>query len=219
MSGRSLYQSVGAVTGKSGGNLQGLRRDASTRCATTTRGLTLREIIVHVLEASAASSSSTRLDKRRPRAAREPGRAGQCRRGVRDAGRLRSRRGRACPIDEHGVALFGGTAGKRRIQRSPGAEDVSVASPSSRPPPRLGRARRRDRRNHVAARPRSSRTRRSKLATTRHRPGQDAIQLMTVHSAKGLEFDCRLHHRASRRGFSRTKTRRRMPTASKRSAV
>ena len=26
-------------------------------------------------------------------------------------------------------------------------------------------------------------------ATTRRRPGQDAIQLMTVHSAKGLEFD------------------------------
>ena len=25
--------------------------------------------------------------------------------------------------------------------------------------------------------------------------GQDAIQLMTVHSAKGLEFDCGVHHR------------------------
>ena len=29
--------------------------------------------------------------------------------------------------------------------------------------------------------------------------GQDAIQLMTVHSAKGLEFDCGVHHRAGRR--------------------
>jgi DNA helicase-2/ATP-dependent DNA helicase PcrA len=51
VSGRSLYQSVGAVTGKGGANVQAFvalvdsMRDA-------TRGLTLREIIEHMLQAS-----------------------------------------------------------------------------------------------------------------------------------------------------------------------
>jgi DNA helicase-2/ATP-dependent DNA helicase PcrA len=50
-SGRSLYQSVGALSGKGGNNLQAFvaldRRDARA-----TRGLTLREIIEHMLHAS-----------------------------------------------------------------------------------------------------------------------------------------------------------------------
>ena len=36
--------------------------------------------------------------------------------------------------------------------------------------------------------------------------GQDAIQLMTVHSAKGLEFDC-VFITGSRKACSRTRTR------------
>ena len=50
-SGRSLWQSVGAVAGKGGGNLGAFvaRVDAMREA---TRGLTLREIIVHMLEAS-----------------------------------------------------------------------------------------------------------------------------------------------------------------------
>ena len=37
--------------------------------------------------------------------------------------------------------------------------------------------------------------------------GQDAIQMMTVHSAKGLEFDCGVHHRSRGIACSRTRTR------------
>ena len=51
VSGRSLYQSVGAVTGKGGANLAAFNAlvDAMRE---NTRGLTLREIIEHVIEAS-----------------------------------------------------------------------------------------------------------------------------------------------------------------------
>src|SRR4029079_11612529 len=51
VSGRSLYQSVGAVTGKGGANLQGFVAlvDAMREA---THGLTLREIIEHMLHAS-----------------------------------------------------------------------------------------------------------------------------------------------------------------------
>ena len=56
-------------------------------------------------------------------------------------------------------------------------------------------ARCRDRRDRLAAWPPSSPMRRSKPATTRRRPGRKRFQLMTVHSAKGLEFDVRVHHR------------------------
>src|SRR5450755_3982288 len=51
LSGRSLYQSVGTVAGKGGTNLFAFttRVDAMRHA---TRGLTLREIIVHMLEAS-----------------------------------------------------------------------------------------------------------------------------------------------------------------------
>ena len=50
-SGRSLWQSVGSVAGKGGSNLLAFTRriDAMRE---QTRGLTLREIIVHMLEAS-----------------------------------------------------------------------------------------------------------------------------------------------------------------------
>ena len=50
-SGRSLYQSVGAVTGKSGANLQAFVAMVDAMRAAT-QGLTLREIIEHMLHAS-----------------------------------------------------------------------------------------------------------------------------------------------------------------------
>src|SRR5450631_409234 len=49
--GRSLYQSVGSLAGKGGHNLAEFTRKIDSMRATT-RGLTLREIIVHMLETS-----------------------------------------------------------------------------------------------------------------------------------------------------------------------
>jgi DNA helicase-2/ATP-dependent DNA helicase PcrA len=49
--------------------------------------------------------------------------------------------------------------------------------------------------------------------------GQDAIQLMTVHSAKGLEFDCRVHHRHGRGPVPARKLHERLRAAWRKSAA
>ena len=127
-SGRSLLQSV-----RRGGR-QGRRQPArpsprwSTRCASATRGLTLREIIEHVLAASGLLDFY-RNDKEGAGPHREPGGTGQRRRGLRHAGRFRQGRG--------------GAAGGRACRRAAGRGAAGTAA--------RGGARRRDRRDHVAA--------------------------------------------------------------------
>jgi DNA helicase-2/ATP-dependent DNA helicase PcrA len=82
----------------------------------------------------------------------------------------------ALPVDE----LAPGTLAERNTSRD--VQGLRCWSPRpSRPTPRPARSCRR-------SRP-SSRTRRWRPATTRPRPARTPIQLMTIHSAKGLEFD------------------------------
>ena len=123
-SGRSLYQSVGAVAGKGGGNLP-----ASTRWSTTLRDARAAPDAARDHRARAAALGAGRLLPRRegrPGPHREPGRTGQRRRGLRHAGRASARTRWRCRS----------TSTARHRAAWPAAE---------------ARRRRRDRRDHVAA--------------------------------------------------------------------
>ena len=149
-SGRSLYQSVGAVTGKGGANLQAFvamvdaMRDA-------TLGLTLREIIEHMLQASGLTAfyKTDREGKDRLENLDELVNAAEAfvtQEGFgKDAVTL--------PVDETGV--------------SPDPESGEIVSPLAAFL------------THASL----------EAGDNQAQAGQDAIQLMTVHSAKGLEFD------------------------------
>jgi len=63
-SGRSLHQSAGAVTGKGGANLQAFNQLVEAM-RENTRGLTLREIIEHVVQASGLDDSTAPKKKAR----------------------------------------------------------------------------------------------------------------------------------------------------------
>ena len=92
-SGRSLAQSVGAVAGKAGANLQAFVALIDAMRAAT-QGLTLREIIDHVLQALGPARLLPHRQGR-PGPHREPGGTGQRRRELRHPGRLRQGRGGA----------------------------------------------------------------------------------------------------------------------------
>ena len=170
-SGRSLSQSVGAVAGKGGNNLAGFVGlvDAMREA---TRGLTLREIIEHVLHHShllefykLEKDGSDRVENLEELV--NAAEAFVTQEGFgRDAVGL--------PVDE----LSPGTLADRRappgpegipqLPTTPDAETGEILSPLAAFL------------THAAL----------KAGDNQAQAGQDAIQLMTVHSAKGLEFDC-----------------------------
>jgi len=153
-SGRSLAQSVGAVAGKGGANLQAFvalidaMRDA-------TKGLTLREIIEHMLHASGLVDfyKTDREGKDRLENLDELVNAAEgfvTQEGFgKDAVAL--------PVDEHGSPA----------EQAPDAETGEIMSPLAAFL------------THASL----------EAGDNQAQAGQDAIQLMTVHSAKGLEFD------------------------------
>ena len=175
-SGRSLYQSVAAVAGKGGGNLAGFAalidnlRDA-------TRGLTLREIIERMLDASGLLDFY-RTDKE------GADRIENLQELVNAAEAFVTQEGFgkdavALPVDEHGPGVL--AAGKpasagaaatpaalAAVDLAPDAETGEIVSPLAAFL------------THAAL----------EAGDNQAQAGQDAIQLMTVHSAKGLEFDC-----------------------------
>ncbi|MEO7007670.1 MAG: 3'-5' exonuclease, partial [Caldimonas sp.] len=179
-SGRSLYQSVGAVGGKGGANLQAfvamadLMRDA-------TRGLTLRQIIEHMLHASGLvdfyktdKEGKERLENLEELVNAAEGFVTQEGFG-KDAVAL--------PVDE----IADRTAGRAEFTTA-GAETVEDghATPDSGsgpvPDPESG---------EIMSPLAAFLTHASlEAGDNQAQAGQDAIQLMTVHSAKGLEFDC-----------------------------
>lgn len=153
-SGRSLAQSAGALAGKGGANVQAFvalidaMRDA-------TRGLTLREIIEHMLHASGLVDfyKTDKEGKDRLENLEELVNAAEAFVTQEGFGRDAV----ALPVDEQGAAT----------QQAPDAETGEIMSPLAAFL------------THASL----------EAGDNQAQAGQDAIQLMTVHSAKGLEFD------------------------------
>ena len=152
--GRSLWQSVPAVSGKGGSNLQAFidRVDAMRNA---TQGLTLREIIDHMLHASGLLDFY-RTDKE------GQDRIENLEELVNAAEAFVTQEGFgkdavALPVDEQGL----GPA------PTPDSETGEIMSPLAAFL------------THAAL----------EAGDNQAQAGQDAVQLMTVHSAKGLEFD------------------------------
>jgi DNA helicase-2/ATP-dependent DNA helicase PcrA len=155
-SGRSLAQSVGAVAGKSGANLQAFvalvdaMRDA-------TRGLTLREIIEHILHASGLVDFYKTEKEGKDRLENLDELINAAEGFVTQEGFGKD--AVALPVDETGAAA---------ADAAPDAETGEIMSPLAAFL------------THASL----------EAGDNQAQAGQDAIQLMTVHSAKGLEFDC-----------------------------
>ncbi len=190
-SGRSLWQSVGSLAGKGGHNLQAftVRIDAM-RAATT--GQTLREIIVHMLEASGLVDfyKADREGKERLENLEELVNAAEAFVTQEGFGRDAV----ALPLDEvgaaSGFAAFAGSAldgaAGRAEYTTPGAEIVTTGEVIA--PPRIAP----DAETGEIMSPLAAFLTHASLEAgdNQAQAGQDAVQLMTIHSAKGLEFDC-----------------------------
>jgi DNA helicase-2/ATP-dependent DNA helicase PcrA len=174
-SGRSLYQSVGALQGKGGHNLQAFvaKVDAMREA---TRGLTLRQIIEHMLHASGLvefyktdKEGKERLENLEELVNAAEGFVTQEGFG-KDAVAL--------PVDETADR----TAGRAEFN-TPGAEAVDAVLAETVTP---------DAETGEIMSPLAAFLTHASLEAgdNQAQAGQDAIQLMTVHSAKGLEFDC-----------------------------
>jgi DNA helicase-2/ATP-dependent DNA helicase PcrA len=172
-SGRSLAQSVAAVPGKGGANLAAFNAliDAMREA---TKGLTLREIIVHVLEATGLIEFY-RLEKDgsdRVENLEELVNAAEAFVTQEGFGRDAV----ALPVDELSPGALADRfepAGQAAlpplpVPTTPDAETGEIQSPLSAFL------------THASL----------EAGDNQAQAGQDAIQLMTVHSAKGLEFDC-----------------------------
>jgi len=163
--GRSLYQSVGALSGKSGNNLQAFVAlvDAMRE---QTRGLTLREIIEHMLHASGLIDfyKTDKEGKDRLENLEELVNAAEAFVTQEGFGKDAV----ALPIDEHAGALTeGDPPAVAAVDLTPDAETGEIMSPLAAFL------------THASL----------EAGDNQAQAGQDAIQLMTVHSAKGLEFD------------------------------
>jgi DNA helicase-2/ATP-dependent DNA helicase PcrA len=155
-SGRSLAQSVGAVPGKAGVNLRAFV-DLIDAMRAATQGLTLREIIEHVL-AHTGLVDFYRTDKE------GQDRIENLEELVNAAESFVTQEGFgkdavALPIDEQGAGASGGVA--------PDVDTGEIMSPLAAFL------------THASL----------EAGDNQAQAGADAIQLMTVHSAKGLEFD------------------------------
>jgi DNA helicase-2/ATP-dependent DNA helicase PcrA len=200
VSGRSLYQSVGAVTGKGGGNL-GAFVAMVDAMREATHGLTLREIIEHMLHASGLVDfyKTDKEGKDRLENLEELVNAAEAFVTQEGFGKDAV----ALPVDEHAANPV----------RPDLVEGIAKATHPVRPELVEGLARAGAGASTGSARTQLDSTRTdnvvpdaetgeimSPLAAflthasleagdNQAQAGQDAIQLMTVHSAKGLEFD------------------------------
>ncbi|MEO7853352.1 MAG: UvrD-helicase domain-containing protein [Rubrivivax sp.] len=170
LSGRSLSQSVGAVPGKGGSNLAAFV-DLIDAMRAATRGMTLRHIIDHMLQASGLLDFC-RVDKE------GLDRIENLEELINAAEAFVTQEGFgkdavALPVDELGGGVPPGTiaAGAPKalaaIDLAPDADTGEIMSPLAAFL------------THASL----------EAGDNQAQAGQDAIQLMTVHSAKGLEFD------------------------------
>jgi DNA helicase-2/ATP-dependent DNA helicase PcrA len=158
-SGRSLYQSVGALSGKAGGNLQAFTAlvDAMREA---TRGQTLREIIEHMLHASGLVDFYKTDKEGKDRIENLDELVNAAEAFVTQEGF--GKNAVALPVDEHG-----GAETIAALEQTPDAETGEIMSPLAAFL------------THASL----------EAGDNQAQAGQDALQLMTVHSAKGLEFD------------------------------
>ena len=179
-SGRSLYQSVGALAGKSGHNLQAFVALVDAM-RSDTLGKTLREIIEHMLDRSGLVAFYKADKDGRDRLENLEELVNAAEAFVMQEGFGRDAVG--LPVDEHGASSPSG----RAEFNTPGAEAASghiaaVAAPGAVPDAETG---------EIMSPLAAFLTHASlEAGDNQAQAGQDAIQLMTVHSAKGLEFDC-----------------------------
>jgi DNA helicase-2/ATP-dependent DNA helicase PcrA len=153
-SGRSLAQSVGAVPGKAGGNLQGFV-ELIDRMRVATSGLTLRQIIEHMLHESGLIEFYKTDKEGQDRIENLEELVNAAESFVTQEGFGKD--AVALPLDEQaGVA-----------ETAPDAETGEILSPLAAFL------------THASL----------EAGDNQAQAGSDAIQLMTVHSAKGLEFD------------------------------
>ncbi|MEP6877171.1 MAG: 3'-5' exonuclease, partial [Burkholderiales bacterium] len=155
-SGRSLYQSVGALAGKGGGNVQAFVAMVDAM-RDKTRGMTLRDIIEHMLQASGLVEFYKTDKEGRDRLENLDELVNAAEAFVTQEGFGKD--AVALPVDEHGAAA---------VEQAPDAETGEIMSPLAAFL------------THASL----------EAGDNQAQAGQDAIQLMTVHSAKGLEFDC-----------------------------
>ena len=164
-SGRSLSQSVGAVPGKSGANLQAFVAliDAMREA---TRGLTLREIIEHMLHASGLVTFYETDKEGKDRLENLDELVNAAEAFVTQEGFGKD--AVALPVDEHAGAISAGSPHAiAAVDLTPDAETGEIMSPLAAFL------------THASL----------EAGDNQAQAGQDAIQLMTVHAAKGLEFD------------------------------
>jgi DNA helicase II / ATP-dependent DNA helicase PcrA len=166
-SSRSLYQSIGALSGKGGANLAAFTAliDALRE---RTRGLTLREIIEQMLDSSGLLDFY-RSDKE------GADRIENLEELVNAAEAFVTQEGFgkdvvALPTDETrpGTIAAGTPTALAAVDLTPDGETGEIVSPLAAFL------------THAAL----------EAGDNQAQAGQDAVQLMTVHSAKGLEFDC-----------------------------
>jgi DNA helicase-2/ATP-dependent DNA helicase PcrA len=180
----SLWDAVPAVSGKGGAALQSFVHKVD-QMRDATRGLTLRQIIEHMLDASSlvAFYKAERDGQDRLENLEELVNAAEAFVTQEGFGKDAV----ALPVDETGRgAMFRGEAGKAEFN-IPGAEPM--AEPIADP---LAAAGTPDAETGEIVSPLAAFLTHAALEAgdNQAQAGQDAIQLMTVHSAKGLEFDC-----------------------------
>ncbi len=163
-SGRSLYQSVGAVAGKGGGNLAGFNA-LIDGLREATRGQTLREIIEAVLQRSSLVDFYRSEKEGQDRIENLDELVNAAEAFVTQEGFGKD--AVALPVDEQGPGAIAGGVALLAEALTPDAETGEIMSPLAAFL------------THAAL----------EAGDNQAQAGQDAIQLMTVHAAKGLEFD------------------------------
>jgi len=168
-SGRSLWQSVGAVGGKGGANLIAFNALVDSM-RNATLGLTLREIIEHMLQRSGLVDFYRTEKEGTDRIENLEELVNAAEAFVTQEGFGKD--AVALPVDEHGPGQIaaprpGEPPAVAAVDLTPDAETGEIMSPLAAFL------------THAAL----------EAGDNQAQAGQDAVQLMTVHSAKGLEFD------------------------------
>ena len=163
-SGRSLYQSVGAVAGKGGGNLA-VFNTLIDALRDSTRGQTLREIIEAMLQRSGLVEFYRSEKEGQDRIENLDELVNAAEAFVTQEGFGKD--AVALPVDEQGPGSIAGSNVALAEALTPDAETGEIMSPLAAFL------------THAAL----------EAGDNQAQAGQDAVQLMTVHAAKGLEFD------------------------------